>query len=188
MFDLGITGLEFKVGSILLLLLLTTALGIVLLRNLLTATLLLAIFSLLMAVMYLVLDAPDVAMTEAAVGAGISTVLVLAALIYTGSEEKGLAGNLLTPLIVVLITGIALLYATIGMPDFGDVTNPAQQHLKPYFIQESPEDIGIPNVVTSILASYRGFDTLGEAVVVFTAAVSVLMLLGGRDKSGKEEG
>ncbi|MBI1328248.1 MAG: DUF4040 domain-containing protein [Alphaproteobacteria bacterium] len=167
----------FDVG--LLTLLMVAALAAVLTRNLLTSTIILSVYSLLMASMYLVLGAPDVAMTEAAVGAGISTFLLLAVLLLTGIEEKPSPHPIL-PLFVIGITAAGLIYATLGMPAFGDANSPASQHVSPYFITESMNDIGIPNVVTSILASYRGFDTLGEVFVVFTAGISVLMLLGGK--------
>lgn len=165
----------------LLALLVITAYAAVLAHNLLTSTIILMIYSLLMAGMYLVLGAPDVAMTEAAVGAGISTFLFLAVILLTDYKEKPSAHPLL-PLLVIAVTAVGLIYAVQGLPNFGDASAPASTHLSPYYINESFGDIGIPNVVTSILASYRGFDTLGEVFVVFTAGVAVLMLLGGKQK------
>ena len=47
----------------------------------------------------------------------------------------------------------------------------------PDYLARSVAETGIPNVVTSVLASYRGFDTLGETTVIFTAGIAVLMLL-----------
>jgi multicomponent Na+:H+ antiporter subunit B len=123
-------------------------------------------------------------MTEAAVGDGVSTILLLAPLLLTDYKEKKSKPNLL-PLIVISITGAALIYATIGMPDFGDPLAPANLHLAPHYIKESMNEIGIPNIVTSILASYRGFDTLGETFVVFTAGISVILLLGKNPKNKK---
>ncbi len=70
-------------GIFLLSLLLITAVGIVRAQNLFTAVMLMGIFSLLMAANFFILDAADVALTEAAVGAGISTVLLLGALALT---------------------------------------------------------------------------------------------------------
>jgi len=88
----------------------------------------------------------------------------------------------------VVATGAALIYGTLDMPHFGDPTAPVHQHLAPTYITESPQQTGIPNVVTSILASYRGYDTLGELAVIFTAGVGVLALLGlrRRKRPGKE--
>lgn len=162
---------------IVLALLLVTAFGTVASNNLVVSTILMSVFSLLMALQYLILGAPDVAITEAAVGAGISTVLLLLCLSITGEREHTTHGNFIVPIVVFLTVGALLAYASPGLPIFGDAAAPAQTYLSPYFIQESFNDTGIPNIVTSILASYRGFDTLGEVAVVFTAAVCVLLLL-----------
>lgn len=166
------------INIILLTLLIITAIGIVATRNLLTATITMGIFSLLMAAMYLVLGAPDVAITEAAIGAGISTILFLAVLLLTGEKEASCKRNII-PLGAVIFTGAVLIFATLNLPSFGSDTSPAYTHLAPYFIHKSYGDIGIPNTVTSILASYRGFDTMGEVFVIFTAGIACLMLLGG---------
>jgi multicomponent Na+:H+ antiporter subunit B len=75
------------------------------------------------------------------------------------------------------------------MPPYGAATNPVHQHVAPRYLERSGEEIGVPNVVTSVLASYRGFDTLGETTVVFTAAIGVMILLSVlrcRDDLGEE--
>ncbi len=167
---------------VMLFFLVLTALAVVHVKNLLISTILLSVFSLLMAAQYLVLAAPDVAITEAAVGAGISTILLLMTLFYVGHEEKKTAGNLFVPILIFTIVGSALIFVTFYMPEFGAEFSPAQMHVAPYYITNSPEQIGIPNVVTSILASYRGFDTMGETVVILTAAIAVMLLLGRFDK------
>ena len=79
----------------------------------------------------------------------------------------------------MLITGAALLYGTLDMPRFGDADAPIHRHVAPRYIRDSGTEIGVPNIVTSVLASYRGFDTLGEVTVIFTAGIGVLLLLGG---------
>ncbi len=142
---------------------------------------LMGIFSLLSACLFTVMDAVDVAFTEAAVGAGISTLLLLATLSLTESKEKEEhAGPKILPLVVVLATGAALVYGTLDMPAYGDPGarihqgEPANR-----YINESPKEIGVPNMVTSVLASYRGYDTFGETTVIFTAGVGVMLLLAG---------
>lgn len=155
-----------------------TALALVRLRNLFAVGMLSGIFSLTAAMLYVVMDAPDVAFTEAAVGAGIATVLIIATLALTSSEEKVKPKRALWPLLTVLATGAALLYGTLDMPPYGDPTAPVQNHVSIRYIEVSPKEVGTPNVVTAVLASYRGYDTLGEVVVIFTAAVGVLVILG----------
>ena len=154
------------------------AVSIVRLHNLFAVIVVAGFFSLLSAGMFLLLDAVDVAFTEAAVGAGITTVLGIGTLILTKSTEKVPAHRPWWPLVVVFLTGAALIYGTADMPHFGDPAAPIHHHVAPRYINESPTEIGVPNMVTSVLASYRGFDTLGETTVVLTAAVGVLLLLG----------
>jgi multicomponent Na+:H+ antiporter subunit B len=158
-----------------------TAIAIIKMRNLFVVIMLFSIFSLHSAGLFVVMDAADVAFTEAAVGAGISTVLMLATLALTkDQEEKMPAHKARIPLLVVLITGAALVYGTYDIPAFGDPDSPAQQHVKPYYIERSIEETGAPNMVTAVLASYRGYDTLGEVAVIFTAGIGVMLLIGGR--------
>jgi multicomponent Na+:H+ antiporter subunit B len=85
-------------------------------------------------------------------------------------------------LIAVLFIGIILFWAVEDMPAFGDPEAPATQYTGQLYVDSVLPDIGIDNIVTAILASYRGFDTLGEVLVIFTAGISVALLLrrGGR--------
>ncbi len=180
-------GLITAVHDILLLtLLLVTTVAVIRLRNLVAVVMLLGLYSLLMAAVWLVLDAVDVAFTEAAVGAGITTFLLLAAVLLTGREEKPPRRSPIGPLLIVTATGAALLYATADMPPFGAPGNPIHQHVAPYYIDRSLEETSVPNMVTAVLASYRGYDTLGETTVIFTAGVAVLVLLGGRRRREDE--
>ena len=79
--------------------------------------------------------------------------------------------------ITVLMTAALLLYATADMPDWGDPKSPASTHVSPVYIQEAYEKTATPNVVTAVLADYRGYDTLGETTVIFTAGIVCMMLL-----------
>jgi multicomponent Na+:H+ antiporter subunit B len=81
-------------------------------------------------------------------------------------------------LLIVFVTGVALIYGTLDMPHYGDPAAPIHHHVAPRYIEDSGREVGIPNIVTSVLASYRGYDTLGETAVIFTAAAGVLVLLG----------
>ncbi len=170
------------VTALLLTLLCLTAIAVVRMRGLFAAVMLMGIFSFLGAGWMLLLDAPDVAFTEAAVGAGISTILALATLALTTRRAKRPVRRPALPLAVVTITGAALVYGTLDMPHFGDPEAPASNYPHPSYVERTEEDIHIPNVVTAVLASYRGYDTLGETVVIFTAGIAVLVLLRGSRK------
>ncbi len=165
---------------LLMVLLIALALSLVGLRSLLAAAILTGAYSLILAVVYTLLHAVDVAFTEAAVGAGISLTLMLAAISLTRRDEaparRPFAERLLA-LAVVLVTGSALVYATLEMPLLGDPTAPAHIHAAARYIAEGPSNTGVPNMVTAVLASYRGYDTLGEVAVIFTAGICVIALL-----------
>ena len=160
-----------------------TAFALVRLRSLFAVVMLSGIYSLLGALLYVVLDAVGVAFTEAAVGAGISTVLMLGTLALTTRTERIRSRNTLLPLVIVFVTGGALVYGTMDMPHYGDPNAPVHHHVGPYYLERSGGEVGLPNVVTSVLASYRGYDTMGEVVVIFTAAAGVLVIIGRRRRS-----
>lgn len=153
------------------------AIAIVRLKDLFAVVMLSGIYGLLSASFFVTLDAVDVAFTEAAVGAGIATLLMLVTVTMTGRYEHSAHHKPIWALAVVLVTGVLLIYGTLDMPYFGSVDAPAQLHVAPRYINNSMQEIGVPNIVTSVLASYRGYDTLGEVVVIFTAGVGVLALL-----------
>lgn len=188
--------IEHIVDIILLSILVVLTFGIIYLKDLLAAVILSGLYSLVAAALFVVLDAVDVAFTEAAVGAGISTILLLGALSFTVREQKPQNYHNWPALIIVCATGALLIYGTLDMPGYGDPESPANTHpeLARHFIEKSGEEIDVPNIVTSVLASYRGYDTLGETAVVFTAAVAVMSMLGLRRRkrqgdpvSGKDD-
>ena len=144
------------------------------------------VFSLLSALLFIIMDAVDVAFTEAAVGAGISTVLMLSTLTLTSRHEKKPTRSNILPLIIVIITGTVLFYGTLDMPNFGSNVSPSQTHVAKQYIERTPDEIHIPNIVTAVLASYRGYDTLGETAVIFTAGIGVLLILGRLGRRGKK--
>ena len=141
-------------GIFLLTLLVITALGIVRTQNLFVAVMLMGIASLLIALNFFLLDAADVALTEAAVGAGISTVLFLGALALTFERERGPTKKWILSLIVTAIATLVVIYATFDKPRFGDPNAPVQTHVAPWYLENTPIHIDIPNVVTAVLGSY----------------------------------
>ncbi len=185
---------------ILLFLLVVTAVSVFAIRNLFAATMVLSLYSLLMAVVWLNLDAADVALTEAAVGAGIATVLLIGALVVVGAEARGHPRIHWPALLLVVLTTGALVYGTFDMPRFGDPAAPAQTHVAPEYISQTVEKLHaeehaapgedhdeiesdnfhghVPNLVTSVIVNYRAYDTLFEVAVIFTAGVGLILLVG----------
>ncbi|WP_135533309.1 MULTISPECIES: DUF4040 domain-containing protein [Halostella] len=151
-----------------------------LLRDVLGSIIAFAGYSLGIAILWVYLQAPDVALTEAAVGAGVMTLLFLLTLVRTvrpPSDELlesvgwrgATAGGALA---AALLTTVPSLPA-IGDPDAPVVAGEVTQ----YYLDNAYGETEVENVVTAVLAAYRGFDTLGEAVVVFAAGVAVLVVL-----------
>ncbi len=132
------------IDLVLLAMLAITALRVIFLKDLFAVVMLFGIYSFLSALIFVSLDAVDVAFTEASVGAGISTVLMLSTIALTGRKEKQTTHSSLIPFIVVCITGAALIYGTLDMPPFGHADNPIHEHVAPRYIEESPKEVGLP--------------------------------------------
>jgi len=157
-------------------------------RNLFGVVILAGIYSFLMASVLIVLDAVDVAMTEASVGAGISTVLLLATLHLVKTTEMRSVRPHFVPLFIVLGTGAMLVWGTIVLPPFGTADAVIHKHVVPRYLADTVKETHVPNAVTSVLADYRGYDTLGETTVIFTAGIGVLLLLRGKRRRGADKG
>jgi len=166
--------------------LLITAVVVARLRDLFAAAMLTGMFSLLSASLFVLNDAVDVAFTEAAVGAGVSTILLLGTLSLTVHKEKRKPTRLF-PFVVVFLTGSALFVGTLDMPAYGDPEAPIHQHIAPEYIEGTRTEFGLPNIVTAVLTGYRGYDTLGETTVVVTAAVGIMALLVGKRRRKRGE-
>lgn len=176
------------IDFMLLFFLVILAIAAISMKDLLSSIIILSAYSLIMALVWVRLNSVDVAFTEAAVGAGITTVLLIAALSRTKRREgtspqtaiqkqKSMTRHSILSIIVVMVTGAVLVYGTIDMPDFGDPNAPANLHVAAKYIEKSYEETGIVNFVTAVLASYRGYDTLGEVMVIFAAGIGVVLLL-----------
>jgi multicomponent Na+:H+ antiporter subunit B len=165
-------------------LLAVTAIGVAIVRDLFGLTVLLSIYSGLLAVVFAMLGAADVAFTEAVVGAGVSTALLVALLRHVRPSMAAVAGSRppASPdrrwLAAAAAIGLSviMLHGAHALPEFGDPAAPAQQ-LAAEYIGRAMADTHTPNVVTAVLADYRGFDTLIETAVVLTGALACLLVL-----------
>jgi len=82
-----------------------------------------------------------------------------------------------TGLILVIILGGMLVYGSLEFPPWGDPASPASSHVSPYYIEKAVEDTSVPNLVTAVLADYRGYDTMFETIVIFAAGIACIVLL-----------
>ncbi len=177
--------MEAYMNMALLTLLAIVTLAIVRLRSLVGAVILASVYSFLMASVMIALDAVDVALTEASVGAAISTVLLLATLHLTKTREETPKHSAWLPLLLSLAVGAMLVWGTLVLEPFGAPDAAIHRHVAPRYINDVMAETGVPNMVTAVLADYRGFDTLGETAVIFIAGIGVMLLLGGMRRRGQ---
>jgi multicomponent Na+:H+ antiporter subunit B len=147
--------------------------------DLLTAVVLLAAYSLFLALLFTGMAAVDVGLVEGALGAGLTGVLFIAAILVTtrdATERSHPRRRLVVIPVIVAFLGL-LTYASTGLPDRGAADAPAQLGVSTEFIERSVEQTETPNVVTSLLADYRSQDTLGETLVILTAALATALVL-----------
>lgn len=78
---------------------------------------------------------------------------------------------------VTIVLGVLLVWAAADLPDWGDPQAPANVYLSPHYIQQAMEETSVPNLVTAVLADYRGYDTMFETIVIFCAGITVLIVL-----------
>lgn len=160
-------------------LLIATALLALRARDLLTAVALLSAYSIVAALLFAGMQAVDVAFVEAVLGAGVTSVLLVIAVLATSRRASPKVtwrrGALALPVIVVFC-GLVLL-TTADLPDRGDPEAPSRNHISQEFLDRAYEDTETPNVVTALLADYRSMDTLGETLVILTAALAAALVL-----------
>lgn len=165
-----------------------TAIAAALLRDTLAVIIVFAAYSLGMALFYTLLLAPDVGLTEAAIGAGVTTILLLVTIAKTTRPRTDeLFAKVNWPAATVAIGLAAVLLSVTGSipvenflgdatPVTGAVGTPGAE-VTGHYLEAAYEQTGVTNTVTAVLAAYRGFDTFGEAVVVFAAGVAVVVVL-----------
>jgi multicomponent Na+:H+ antiporter subunit B len=159
-------------------LLVAAAIVAVRVRQLVATVAVLAVYSLLVALLFANMGAIDVAYVEAVLGSALSGVLLLITTLVTGNvrtKRSRKAEWVAVPAVLALV-GL-MLFATADLPDRGRDDSPASIGVAADYVERSLDDTDTPNVVTSILADYRSIDTLGETTVVFTAALAVALVL-----------
>ena len=171
------------VNVILIVFIIISGIAAVCVAELVSAVFLLGSFSFFVAILWGLLDAGDVSFTEAMVGVGASTIFFLLALFRTRHHAASppFAYRPWTGLLLVAAVGALLFWGSLDLPWFGEASSPANTYLSPGYLVNAIRDMHTPNVVSAVLADYRGFDTLIETAVVFTAGVACLLII--RSKS-----
>jgi len=157
------------------------ALASIMVKDLMSAAIIFGAYSFLMCLLWTEMGSVDVAFTEAPVGAGVGTVFFIAAVFRTSRHvsrrSEGRLGMKFLGLLGAFMTGLLLMTGVHDFPGWADPNSPASQHVSTYYITKTIEDTSVPNIVTSVLADYRGFDTMFETAVIFTAGIAVTLIL-----------
>lgn len=132
-------------------------------------------FSAVIIIFYSILGAVDVAITEISVGLGCSTLIVFSALRILG--VLNIKEKIFKLIPFLSITSLFLVWVSLSLPLFGDIHAPAYWTTVPHYLTQSYTETEIPNIVTSVLASYRGYDSFGESFVLFTSILAPIALL-----------
>jgi len=166
-------------AELLTVLLAVSVIAVIWARDLFAAIVLLAVYSGLLATLFAVMGAVDVAFMEAVVGASLSTIFLMGLMWWIDPAEltRYSDNRRVFALIPALGLGGLLLYGVNALPYFGDPNAPATQHVSPVYVTQSVADMATPNVVAAVLADYRSFDTLIESAVVVAAVLACLLIL-----------
>jgi len=170
--------------NILLLMLIVLAVIVVELKDLLYATIIAGFYSVIIAVLYFMLQAPDIALTQVVVGVGLQTAILIITISKTlrveeASNRGSYPSKIVTLTFIALLLIVSALAVTYDFPAFGEPV----QRVGQYYVENVLRDIGAWNAVGAIVWDYRGYDTLGETLVLFTAVIIVLAVLRhGREK------
>lgn len=174
----------WQLDVLLLVILAITAVIALRLKDLLAAVAVLAAYSIFVALLFAGMGAVDVAFVEAVLGSAFVGVLFFAAVLVTRrrDDEPDVGRTRWLAMGVIGAFLALMLYASTDLPDRGDPEAPAHLHVSPEYIEGALPDSETPNVVTAILADYRSHDTLGETLVIFSAGLAVVLILGRREK------
>ena len=183
---------------ILLIFLVLCAVFVTFSKNLLVSVLIFMSYSLVMSIIWVLLESPDLAITEAAVGAGVTSVLFFITLKRISAIGRAHADEQDTTTkeintrravrlfdrnykIAAIVMGIVIIVALVltvsNLPAFGDPSNPYNNEVSMRYLEKALEETGAVNAVTGMILDYRAFDTFGESCVLFIAAACVLILL-----------
>ncbi|MGI6551740.1 MAG: hydrogen gas-evolving membrane-bound hydrogenase subunit E [Bacillota bacterium] len=78
---------------------------------------------------------------------------------------------------VLLLLVVLFSYGLLELAPTSDLNSPPSTHVSPRYIEMAYEETGALNMVTAVLADYRGYDTLGETTVIFTAGAACLLII-----------
>ncbi len=143
-------------------------------RNLLSAVIAVGVVGMGLSILFLLLGAPDIAITQVVVEVIVVTVMIRATT-RTADEESGRPRSLTT-----VVAGVGAVLVLVGTAVAAFATLPAFGAARPvpsdWYLAHAQRVTGAANVVTSIVLDFRGYDTLGEATVILVSIAGALVL------------
>ena len=166
--------------ALLILLTVIAAIITVVTPNLLYSVISLGAVGFLLAIVFLFLAAPDIVIVQIGVEVVTLVILIRATL---GRDKhmvkvfKPLVGVALAMALVAVI-GLFSIQVFNEFPEFGaPVMERFSDAPSATYLQDGLEETGAPNIVTAVLLDFRAWDTLGEATVLFCAALGTVAIL-----------
>lgn len=153
-----------------------TALLSLLFKDLYISVILLSIFSFLSSLLFYVSHAPDVAITEAAVGAGMTTLIFVWAVHSCRTERSpgtpliSFSAKKFIDLLLVITVGFTLYWFLPPLQGGSDF-------LRGFILENGYRDTGASNLVSAVYLGYRAFDTFGETIVLLCAVTGSIFFL-----------
>lgn len=173
----GYRDLIFHIDTILLLLLLVLSITMIFIDDLLSVIIFNSVFSILVALTYIVMKAPDVSMTEASLGACVTTIFSIIFYEKLSTKSKYCENDHSYVLLASLVAlSVFFYHITFALPQYGSAQNIVNLNLLPDYIENTYEIINISSITTAILADFRAFDTLGETFVIFVGTVVCIFI------------
>lgn len=160
-------------------------------RNLLSAVIAMGVVGFTRAVVFVLLRAPDVAITQVVVEVLLLIVLIRSAVrreVHTTEAYRSIAGTAVAAAFVALMLVLGVI-AIRELDPFGRPTlvrvsdTPSKTYL-----EKGKDEVGTPNIVSAVLLDYRGYDTLGECTVLFAAILGAAVLLRRKTKTEGADG
>jgi multisubunit Na+/H+ antiporter MnhB subunit len=132
---------------------------------------------------FLLLKAPDLAIVQIVVDT-ITLIIMVAVVLDSSREEKFTKPDIqgyISAATTILLAGILLYFFVVSIQSLDIVGKSTLRMAAPY-IEGAAQKTGSANLVTGVVFDFRGYDTMGEAVVLVTAVLGVLTILRLRGK------
>ena len=161
--------------NILLIFMILGAIVAIEVKHLLSSVIAVGAVGLGLSLVFLDLKAPDVAIVQLVVEI-LSVIYLIRATLKRDLPYKTEGGLFLHTMVALIFIIIFLIFAMQCLYELQEFGHPIMRVARTY-LEESLSKTGAANIVSAIILDFRGYDTLGEATILFTAVVGVLAIM-----------